>query len=149
MGYLEGLLGNNEKIILVRRQHWIRILGSCLFNGILIALLWGAAIFCAVAKGEPFEQINAILVPVLGGLSLIPVIRLLLGWLHWWMDIYVVTNRRIIQIKGIVNKNTIDSSLEKINDLVLKQTILGRIFDYGDIEVLTGSEVGVNNLKRV
>jgi len=57
---------------------------------------------------------------------------------------FVVTNRRIIQIDGIINKNVTDSSLEKVNDVKMKQSFFGRIFDFGDIEIMTASELGIN-----
>jgi hypothetical protein len=60
-----------------------------------------------------------------------------------------VTNRRIIQAQGVINKHVIDSSLEKINDVVLTQSALGRMLNYGDLEILTGSEIGVNLLRRI
>ena len=36
-----------------------------------------------------------------------------------------------------------------MNDVKLTQSYLGRIFNYGDIEILTASELGVNLLKRI
>ncbi len=60
-----------------------------------------------------------------------------------------MTNRRVIQAEGIINKHVIDSSLEKVNDVVLDQSFLGRMFDYGNIEILTASEGGVNKLDKI
>ena len=62
---------------------------------------------------------------------------------------YIVTSRRIIQTKGVLTKQVSDSSLEKINDVMLSQTVLGRMFNFGDLEILTGSELGVNKLDRI
>ncbi len=42
-----------------------------------------------------------------------------------------------------------NSSLEKVNDVKLDQSFLGRLFDYGDIEILTASELGANLFKRI
>ena len=42
------------------------------------------------------------------------------------------------------SKDVVDSSLEKVNDVKLSQSFWGRLFDYGDIEILTASEVGAN-----
>ena len=56
---------------------------------------------------------------------------------------YVVTNRRVIEVSGVLNKRTTDSSLEKINDAVLTQSIFGRIFGFGDLDILTASESGI------
>ena len=62
---------------------------------------------------------------------------------------YVLTNRRVIQLSGILNKQVIDSSLEKVNDVKMAQSALGRIFNYGDVEILTASELGVNLFRRI
>ncbi|MCK4831662.1 MAG: SHOCT domain-containing protein, partial [Anaerolineales bacterium] len=40
-------------------------------------------------------------------------------------------------------------SLEKVNDVVLKQSAVGRLLGFGDIEILTASEIGVNRLIRI
>jgi hypothetical protein len=42
-----------------------------------------------------------------------------------------------------------DSSLEKVNDVMLRQSLLGRLLNYGDIEILTASEIGVNRLRCI
>ncbi len=55
---------------------------------------------------------------------------------------YVLTNRRVIQVEGVLNRNATDSSLEKINDAVLSQSVFGRMFDFGDLTVLTAAESG-------
>jgi molecular chaperone DnaK (HSP70) len=34
--------------------------------------------------------------------------------------------------------------LEKVNDVVLEQSILGRFLDYGMVEIITGSDIGIN-----
>jgi hypothetical protein len=48
-----------------------------------------------------------------------------------------------------LNKSVIDSSLEKVNDIKMVQSALGRLFDYGDVEILTASELGVNLFRRI
>ncbi len=148
MGYLEGLMGKNERIVLTTRQHWITIIGTLIVNGFLILLLWGIGIGLSAF---PLPLLGKSLIPlaILAVLSIAPLWRLILDGLHWANDVYAVTNRRIIQISGIINKHSIDSSLEKINDLVLNQSMMGRLLSYGDLEILTGSEMGVNLLRRI
>jgi hypothetical protein len=48
-----------------------------------------------------------------------------------------------------LNKNVTDSSLVKVTDVKMSQSALGRFFDYGDIEILTASEFGVNLFRRI
>jgi Bacterial PH domain/Short C-terminal domain len=69
--------------------------------------------------------------------------------IKWWNESYIITNRRVIQTEGIINKHVIDSSLEKVNDVVLTQSALGRMLGYGDVEILTASEIGVNRFERI
>jgi uncharacterized membrane protein YdbT with pleckstrin-like domain len=149
MGYLEGLMGKNEGIVLTTRQHWITIIGSLIVNGFLILLLWVIGVIVLGATRSLLKELSWVPLAVLAVFSLVFLWRLVLDVLHWANDVYAVTNRRIIQISGIINKHSIDSSLEKINDLVLNQSAMGRILSYGDLEILTGSEMGVNLLRRI
>jgi len=82
-------------------------------------------------------------------LLFLPLISMLRDILIWTNHEYLVTNRRVIQISGIFNKNVVDSSLEKVNDVKMTQSFFGRMFDYGDVEILTASEIGVNLFKRI
>jgi uncharacterized membrane protein YdbT with pleckstrin-like domain len=145
MGYLEDLMGKNEQIVLITRPHWITIVGALLINGFLVLLLLGIGVLSSLFLG-PLAWIG---LAVVGVIALVPLWRLVSDWLHWLNDLYVVTNRRIIQAQGIINKHVIDSSLEKINDVVLTQSALGRMLGYGDLQILTGSEIGVNLLRRI
>ena len=62
----------------------------------------------------------------------------------------MLTNRRVIESTGALSKRVADSSLEKLTDIVLKQSIVGRMLGYGDIVVLTASAgAGINDLKQI
>ena len=69
--------------------------------------------------------------------------------LIWTHHPYIITNLRVMQIAGIFNKSVIDSSLDKVNDIKMSQSAFGRMFGYGDIEILTASELGVNLFKKI
>ena len=62
---------------------------------------------------------------------------------------YVLTNRRVMQVGGVLNKHSADSSLEKINDAVLKQSLFGRMFDFGDLDVLTAADSGIDKFRML
>jgi len=138
--YIQGLLGKNERIVLVTRQHWF-VLFSAITAEIMITLVIIAAV-SAVTLYYPPAAFGFVLV-------LLPIISGLRDTLLWNNHEYLVTNRRVIQISGIFNKNVVDSSLEKVNDVKMSQPFFGRLFDYGDIEIMTASEIGVNLFKRI
>lgn len=147
--YIDNLLAQHEKIILVARQHWFILFSSILLEVILIL----AIIVIAAVSGTllaPLIAINSIIIIIIGGVvALIPLVSMLFDIFKWRNHQYLITNRRVIQISGIFNKNVTDSSLEKVNDVHMTQSVLGRVFDYGDVEILTASELGVNEFKRI
>lgn len=141
MGYVETLLADNEQIIVRTRQHWMTLAQSLLVNGVLLVL-----IFVMTLVAISVFTIFGLLLTLL---FVVPVAAFVRDYLKWWYEEYIVTNRRVIQTEGIINKHVIDSSLEKVNDVVLSQSWLGRVFDYGNIEILTASEIGVNLLHNI
>lgn len=140
MGYVETLLAANEQISVRTRQHWMTLVRSIGVNSVLLLLL---VVLAVLAIGI---NIVGLLVTLL---FVLPVAAFVNDYLKWSYEEYIVTNRRVIQTKGIINKHVIDSSLEKVNDVVLSQSWLGRVFDYGNIEILTASEMGVNFLHNI
>lgn len=139
--YVLSLLGENEKIILVTRQHWSVLLGTILAE-IVITLLLIAAITAGTIFFNPLVAIAFVVV-------LIPLVAMFWDVLKWTNKQYIVTNRRVVQVAGVINKNVIDSSLEKVNDVKMNQSFFGRMFDFGDVEILTASELGVNVFQRI
>jgi uncharacterized membrane protein YdbT with pleckstrin-like domain len=93
----------------------------------------------------PVDGLALVLLLVL----IFPFWKIAVALLNWWNEQYVITNRRVIQLEGIINKHSIDSSLEKVNDVVLTQSAVGRMLNYGDLEILTASEMGVNLFRRI
>jgi uncharacterized membrane protein YdbT with pleckstrin-like domain len=143
--YLQRLLGENEKILLITRQHWF-ILARNIFVEILLIL----AIFIASLLLIVLLSVAAVIVIPVGFIvMLLPIGSLALDVAKWSNSQFILTNRRVIQISGIFNKTTEDSSLEKVNDVRMVQSFFGRLFDYGDIEIMTASELGVNTFRRI
>src|SRR5262245_36484599 len=141
--YLINLLGENEQILFVTRQHGFILLGEIISElvlatvlGVLITIIW------------MFWLPNP-LVPLGYLLLLLPLVSLLRDYMIWSNRQFIVTNWRVIQISGIFNKEVSDSSLEKVNDVRLEQSFWGRMLNYGNIEILTASELGVSKFTRV
>ncbi len=139
-GYLESLLGQSERVLLIARQNWTILLRSIVLEVVIILIL----IVGTTIAGAFFAPLFLAYL-----LILIPLVLLILDVLRWWNLQYVVSTRRVIQVSGVFNKSTIDSSLEKVNDVKMEQSFFGRMMDYGDIEILTASELGVNRFRRI
>lgn len=138
--YIQSMLGESERVLLVTRQHWF-VLFSAITAEIFITLVIVAGVSVATIYYPP-AAFGFVLV-------FVPLLSALRDILIWSNHEYLVTNRRVIQISGIFNKNVVDSSLEKVNDVKMSQSFFGRMFDYGDVEILTASEIGVNLFRRI
>ena len=138
--YVKSLLGQKERILLLTRQHWFALFSTIMLEIILTGVLIAGVI--AAMTYYPVAVYGFILV-------LVPLIGMVRDILIWRNRQYIVTNRRVMQTAGVFSKKVVDSSLEKVNDIKLSQSFFGRLFDYGDIEILTASELGVDLLERI
>ena len=138
--YLQSLLGQNEQILLVTRQHWLLLLRAIGLEAAVVILL--VVVISVIAPAFP---------PIVAAYILLalPLGRLVYDYMGWWNRKFVVTTRRVVQVSGVVNKNVIDSSLEKVNDVKMEQSFFGRLFEYGDVEILTASELAVNRFEWI
>lgn len=135
--YLESLLAQNEKILRVARQHWFMLVRAIFLEMVLLAVI---AVLLTIATAIfPLAAIGYLLL-------LVPLVLLARDFLKWWNRQYVITTRRVIQIAGTFNKRVTDSSLEKVNDVKMLQSFFGRMFGFGDLEILTASEAGIDKL---
>jgi membrane protein YdbS with pleckstrin-like domain len=77
------------------------------------------------------------------------------GLIFAWKDFirrandYVLTNHRIIQETGVLSRRSMDSRLDKINNVEHRQTLWGRLLNYGDVEIDTASETGAALFRNI
>lgn len=140
--YIEEMLSQNERILLRARKHWSVLFGNIVLEIVLIVALVVAALVLAPLAAFPVVPLGFIL-------ALVPLVGMVRDVLLWYNRQYVVTNRRVIQTSGVFSKDVVDSSLEKVNDVKMSQSFWGRLLDYGDIEILTASEVGANIFRSI
>ncbi len=146
--YLKSLLGENEQVLFVTHHHWLVLFGEILAEA-LLALIIVALVTAVLVLNWVTNPLIAPLVPLGYLLLIIPLISLLRDVLIWRSREYVVTNRRVMQLSGVFNKNITDSSLDKVNDVKMSQSFMGRLLGYGNIEILTASELGVNKFTYI
>ena len=140
--YLNNLLGDNETILLVTRQHWLVLLGEILVEALLTIAIIVLITMLFGLLPNPLVLFGYLLL-------ILPLGSMWRDYLIWSNRKFIVSTRRVIQVSGVFSKNVTDSSLEKVNDVKLEQSFLGRLLDYGEIEILTASELGVNLFRRI
>jgi Bacterial PH domain/Short C-terminal domain len=150
MSYADGLLSSGERVIHREKQHWFVFIWGARYTILAIIAAILVAILTAGMTGTGTEATIrqflqfGIIALFLAGLAN-------LGWtvLRYLNQEYVITNRRVVQVQGVLNKSSTDSSLEKINDARLTQSIFGRMFGFGDLEILTAAETGIDEFRML
>ena len=148
MAYIDSLLATGERIVRRERQHWFVLLGRARWGLVAIVLgfvLGTLQLAGSLPAGSLGDALGIVTLVLLGGGAL----RILWSYLVWRNHEFVVTTRRVVVTDGVVSRRATDSSLEKINDAVLSQSLAGRIFGFGDLEILTASEAGIERLRML
>ena len=139
MAYVDSILGHGEDKLYVAHRHVIFLIARTVVR-ILIALV--LIVLGIGLKVKVHGMAANILLIICLAAALVPIVQTIILCLQWRNEIYIVTPRRVIQIEGVLGKHTEDSSLNMINDLILDQSIWGRMFNFGDLQVVTGNDLG-------
>lgn len=135
--YLSKLLIKNEQVLFQTRQHWLnlslQILPEILSAAVITTLV--TIIHQNWVSGRVFLWAHL--------LTLIPLVSLLRDVMRWRYHQYIITTHRIIHLSGVISKHVSDSRLDKVNDINMEQNFWGRLLDFGTLEILTASELGM------
>lgn len=123
MSYIESNLQLGEEIKYKANLHFF------LFLQPVVLLLLGWWLYGSEAGVLHYGGIFLLFI---GVVSLVQRIMLKIG------SVYAVTNKRVVLKTGIVSRKAVDLVLAKCEGLHIKQSVLGRIFNYGTITVTTG-----------
>ncbi len=145
MSYARNLLSRGEEVVYESRQHWFAVIARTWIWIVLaivaLALLLWIGTNEAVLDNESADGVLTVIAvaSLLGSLGFV-------GFVFWdWRNQeWLITTRRVIRAEGVLNKSMSDSSLEKINDARLDQSVFGRIFGFGTLDILTAAEEAVS-----
>jgi uncharacterized membrane protein YdbT with pleckstrin-like domain len=142
MSYADKLLARDEQILHYGRQHWLAPLSDSLRPIVLVLL--GLVLFFL-----PIDPIKTVLLIASAVLVLVGVVWIGIVYLTWRAEEYIITNRRVLKVEGLLDKKSGDSSLDKINDAVLTQGLLARMLHYGDLEILTANDDAIDKYQML
>lgn len=125
-------LQKGENILLVTYSSWISLIMPFLFAlaGLVAAYFIGFGNYGWIA-------------------AVAGILFLLIKYYTWKVNIWVVTNYRVIDESGLFSHFAKESPLDKINNVSYDQTFAGRVFNYGHVEIQTAAEVGATDYYNV
>lgn len=121
-------LKKDEKPLIIIRQHWLKLILPFLAWVLLTVLLF-------VFLKEDNSKIALII-------ALLTALYPAYLYMEWKYNLWVVTNMRVIDETGFFSRYSKESPLDKINNVEYTQSLWGRMFGYGDVEIQTAAELG-------
>jgi uncharacterized membrane protein YdbT with pleckstrin-like domain len=141
MSYVQSILQPDEQLLIDGRLHWI-IYWPAIGFLILAAVAGGA--------GVHFKYTNYQL-PLFIAAAILLICTLLSALRAWWFQFtteIAVTSHRVIYKRGFITRHTDEMNIDKIESVIVEQSIPGRILGYGTIDI-RGTGAGIERLSRV
>ncbi len=138
----------DEKIELLLRRHWFTLIVPLLKRFIIfvLPLFIFFFLFSTFILKSKFFSIFFLLWFVIG------ISAILYEWVVWYYDIYIITNKRIIDIdqKTLFSRSVAEASLGKVQDVSFEiDGMIPTFLKYGDVGVQTAGAEEVINLEEV
>jgi uncharacterized membrane protein YdbT with pleckstrin-like domain len=141
MSYVKSVLQPGETIRFATDIHWMVYVPGFLLLLVAIAVYVTSSYLGAGEAGFVGK--------ILAGLVfLAAAVWLFLGWFRRLTTEVAVTNKRIIYKRGFISRYTIEMHLDKVESVDVDQSIMGRIFGYGDI-ILRGTGASLEPLRNI
>jgi len=116
VGYVQSVLLPGERVAYRAQLHWAAYWRT------LVLSLFGALFLLA---GDPVSAMTALVLFVLAAFVTID---------PWTTEI-AITNHRVILKRGYIRRGTVEINLDKVACAVVRQSILGRILNFGTVIV--------------
>jgi uncharacterized membrane protein YdbT with pleckstrin-like domain len=140
MRYIQHILQPGERLVHTATIHWILYLPAMvLFLLALIVAAWGGL-------DQGGTRIALGLLAAL--LAIAGVVAAVGAWLRRYSTEIDVTDRRVVYKRGLFRRHTVEMNMDKVESVDVDQSVLGRIFDYGDVTV-RGTGVTLERVKMV
>ncbi len=144
-----------EKILLICRRHWLPIAGeavSLAFAAFLPFLLLIASQILPASMQALINQESAALFLLIASWLLIIWMLFFVAWTNYYLDILILTDKRIIDINqiGLFARDISELRLEKIQDLKIE--IIGFIpslLNFGSLTIQTAGESSEFSIRNI
>jgi len=128
-------LREDEKIVMITRRHPVTTIWLYIVTiAILVLWIW-----------SPIEKLGPYLKYVFIAFVIISILK---TWRRQ-RDIWLVTDERVIDEQGIFTIRSMESPLDKITNVMVSQSVPGRLLGYGKIRIQTAGKAGITEEAKV
>ena len=134
---------SGEKVFLLVRRHWIIFFAMAFLLFALIVPIIVLLFYWFFAPETFAGQIGNFVIVFAGVYTLIVLALILYGFINYYLDVYIVTNERIIDIRqhGFFHREIAELHLHQVQDIEAQvDGFFQTLFHYGDIRIQTAGE---------
>jgi uncharacterized membrane protein YdbT with pleckstrin-like domain len=145
----------DETVIIALRRHAMAIIKQIFFLVFLMIVITVILFLLNFYTKLLSDKTSLVYALIVLGASIFYLYILLLiyhAWVDYYLDIWIVTNERVISIeqKGLFHRDVSELRLDKIQDVSSDtKGILPTVFKYGNLQVQTASEQDKFNFTEV
>jgi uncharacterized membrane protein YdbT with pleckstrin-like domain len=131
---------DNEREVRVVRQHWAVFVPVVAISAlVLIVTFVVLKVLPHDVSGHDLHSVKVVIILVIG-LAALGVLSL--HYLRWRFTTYTITDRRVLVSRGVLSRYTESITLDRIQDTSVSQSLLGRIFRAGTVEIESAGRDG-------
>jgi uncharacterized membrane protein YdbT with pleckstrin-like domain len=126
--YIDEILQPGEKVLYSTNAHWIFYLPAI--------GAWILALILVIVSRE--TAVQGVVLLALAAAAVVALVALYLtvkAWFHRLTTETDVTNRRVVHKTGFIKRRTFEIALDKVESVDVDQSVMGRIFDYGNVTI--------------
>ena len=136
-----------ENLVLKEHPHWVTIVGSVFLPAVLVvavAILDFTLLSPNIQAGIYVPHLRTFLSLGVAALALIWLIAV---WISWQSIVYSLTDQRIMIQSGVFSRQEKIIPIDRVQDCSTRQTVLGRVFGYGRVEIDAAGAQGAEVLQ--
>jgi uncharacterized membrane protein YdbT with pleckstrin-like domain len=144
---------SDEQVLMIVRRHWFNILSQFIMIFAVIILIIGGNLYLPLL----FPALESARYENLFGFfqnffALVIWILFFLIWIDYYFDVWIITNKRIINVeqKGLFNRCISELNLEKIQDVTTEVVgVIPTVLNYGDVFIQTAGKTERFKFRKV
>lgn len=145
--------GEDEITIAALHRHWFDIITSFFLVFLMLIFLLGGHIlfplFFPIAENPEYAALFSLFE---SSFSMLILVLFSLIWIDYYFDVWIITNKRIINIEqhGLFSREISELELDKIQDVSADiMGIIPTFLNYGDVYVQTAGETERFEFKKI
>ncbi len=125
------------------KRHWIQIVREMMIVAIATIIMGSLTGFAARVN---VPELVTVVILVWG------IVMVFVSWriADWYVDRFILTNKRVMVVKGLVTRNVGMMPLLRVTDMKYVQSPLGRLLNYGTFELESaGQDQALSKIKNL